>query len=118
MGRGGMMFSFISDIRLVAMAGAVSLSIGAAGGFYTAWKFQEVKIESMQIAQEKAVIELKEKNLQVITQVQEEDDVQAGKDAARIAELEKDADVLKNSITDGVCLTGPDVDRLREFFGA
>lgn len=111
------MFSFISDIRLVAIAGAASLAIGAAGGFYTAYKFQEVKIDNIRMAQEKAIIELKEKNLEVITKVQEEDDAQANKDTVRIAELEKAADVLKNSISDGVCLTGPDVDRLREFFG-
>ena len=108
------LLSLVSNLSATAIKAIVVAVIIGAGALYlkhAANKACEVQIETAQV-------EAREKNLEVIRQLQEKDDAQAAKDMARIEELERKANDLNAKISTGVGLTSDDVARLRGFIQA
>jgi len=110
------MFAWLLSIRGIAIAGALALTMGFAGGWTVRdWK-ADAAASNVQLALSKAKVKALEDNLALIQKVIEADQLQAAEDEKRMKEIERIADELRTKISSGECLPAADIERLRDFF--
>jgi hypothetical protein len=93
--------------------GGVLLVAGFGGGYYVKDKFCDAASARVSLNLANQRIAALQDNLRVIRKAQEQDNTLATAQTARLAELERIHRDLLSEISDGVCFTPADVDRLR-----
>lgn len=109
------MFGF--SIQGLVTIALVALGIGFGGGYYTAHRFDEGTALKRQLEARNGEIEALQANIKQMKEVLDNDAKTAQADNATIEELKRKANDLEQRISTGVCLTGDDVDKLRNWWG-
>lgn len=109
------MFGF-STLQLY---GIVALVI-ATVAFGTGWKVRDAFCDAAALRVQAQAYEAKiralQDNIAQINGTLEADSKRAAEDAAKIEDMEREANELKSKISAGICLPSDDTERLREFF--